>query len=251
MIRKAMLITGCLLYSLLASAQFQKGLLFTGGNIGTGIFENTKKELSFPSPTVGYTIIEKNLDISFTPYIGKFISGNTAVGGGLAASFSHGSTSYEAANGNTFRKDEQNISDVGINLFIRRYLFLKGEQLQPLSFYIQPNVSAGFSSFDMKGFIYGSNYKETYDGKSKGGIFVTPGLGIGLNKRLTNRSAIEFGFSTQFRFSKYDAKTTTLHDDNIDGTIDVTLISEPSYKEKKQTLAFNVGYIFFFDKSTK
>lgn len=248
MIRKSSLLCGCVLFSLIVSAQFKKGILFTGGNVGAGIFDDSKKEVSFPAPTEGYTLKENNFNISFTPYIGRFITSNTALGVGVALNFSDHNTSYEAANGNTFRKDEENTFDAGINVFMRRYFFLQGDQPQPLSFYVQAGVTGGFSSLKTKGFVYGVDFKDTYEGKSSGGSFITPGIGFGLNKRFTDRVAVEFGFLTQYRFSKYDIKTTTLRDELNNGTIDQTFINEPTYKEKKQTIGLNIGFIFFFDK---
>ncbi|HEX2630886.1 MAG TPA: hypothetical protein VHM26_17845 [Chitinophagaceae bacterium] len=248
MIRRSSLLCGCILFSLIVSAQFKKGTMFTGANIASGIFESSEKEVSFPAPTEGYTLKENNLDFTFAPYLAKFISNNTALGLGFNISVAHAGTTYEAANGNTFRKDEEDFSDAGLQVFLRRYFFLKGDQPQPLSVYAQVGISGGHSSLSTEGFVYGSDYKDSYKGKSSGGFFITPGIGVGINKRFRDRVAIELGFETQYRFSKYDIKTTTLRDELINGSIDQTFINEPTYKQKKQTIALNIGFIFFFSK---
>lgn len=245
MIRKALLFAACIGVSLLASAQFKKGMWFTGGNIGTGLFSSDKQDVTFPPPTQGYELKENNFSITLTPFFGRFISDRTAIGAALSIGFNNKTTSFKGANGNTFRKDELNTNDDGLSIFARTY-FSPGES--PLNIYAQLSIGAGFSSIKSNGFMFGTNYKETYDGKSSGGFYFTPGLGVGLSKRIGELTTFEFGMQTQYRFSKYDIRSTTLRDDNIDGTIDVTLISEPSYDQKKQTLTFNAGFIFFFEK---
>jgi hypothetical protein len=245
MIRKASLVAGCVLLSLMVSAQFKKGMIFTGGNVASALFDNSEKEVSYPAPTEGFTLKEKNFDIALTPFIGKFISDRTAIGGGIVWRYSNNNTSYKAANGNTFREDEETTGDIGLMIFARSY-FRPGES--PLNVYGQLSINAGLSSLNTEGFVYGIDYKDTYEGKSSRGFFFTPGLGVGISKPIGERVAIELGFLAQYRFSKYDVKTTTLRDEFMNGSIDQTFVNEPSYNEKKKSLLFNLGFTIFLDK---
>jgi hypothetical protein len=247
MIRQTLLLVGCTLFSLIVASQIKKGMYFTGSTFGSAFSTFSDKEISFPSPTEGYTLNENGFNISFNPYIGTFISNRTALGYGFTVGLNTNSTSYTAANGNRFRRDKEARMDAGINIFLRQY-FLVADGPRSNSFYAQGCINTGFSSMDTEGFSYGVDYKDTYEGKSSGGFYFTPGVGFGWQCFVSDHVAFDFGFSTQWRISNYKIKTTTLRDELMNGTIDQTFINEPRYKETTQTIAGGIGLIYFFDK---
>lgn len=246
MIRRSSLLCVCILFSLIVAAQIKKGMYFTGGTLGSGFSTNSDKEISFPSPTEGYTLNENNFNVSINPYFGKFVGDRTALGLGFNMNFSFNSTTYTAANGNRFRKDDHNTTDAGLNLFLRQYFFVT-DGPKSSGFYAQVGINSGWSSIDTKGFSYGVDYKDTYEGKSSGGFYFTPGVGFGWQMFASEHVALDIGFNMQWRISNYKIKTTTLRDEQMNGTVDQTFINEPDYKERTQTIAGGIGLIYFFD----
>src|ERR1041384_6821465 len=106
MFRRASLIAIAISTSFITYAQFEKGKSFTGGTIGTAFYSNDRQDVTFPSPTLGYKLRDKNFNITLMPMVGKFISSRTAVGGALNIGFNNSTSSFEGPNGNTFQKDE-------------------------------------------------------------------------------------------------------------------------------------------------
>lgn len=239
------LATGFLFCSLTAIAQFKKGDRFAGVNYLILLADNITTDVSFPAPTEGYTIKEQNMSNTVTPQVGFFISPRTAIGFGISSTQLSTNARYKAANGNTFREDDDDRSDIGLTVFARSYL--KSVSPQGFQFFGQINLGAGYSWRNIDGFSFGSNYKETYEGKSSGGFYFLPSLGIGLTRMLNSHVGIEGLVGFQYRHSKYGMKTTALRDDNIDGTIDITSISEPSFKQKKYSLNLGVGFFLLMN----
>jgi hypothetical protein len=239
--------TAYLFSSMAAKAQFKKGDRFAGVNYAMLVADNITTKVSFPSPTEGYTIREQNTSGTFTPLVGYFISGRTAVGGGVSFTDIGLNTRYKAANGNTFREDNDNRSDIGFTVFVRSYL--KSNSPGGFQFFGQANLGAGYSWRKIDGFVFGSNYKETYEGKSSGGFYFLPSLAIGFTRMVSTHVGMEVLAGFQYRQSNYGMKTITLRDDGIDGTIDATAIGDATFQQKKYSVNVGAGFFILIDRS--
>lgn len=236
-----------LIFPCLLMAQFTKGTRMPGATTATLLFSSTNADVTFPGAG-GYTSKNTYFNTSITPSMGWFISEHTAVGVTLNINPISSSTSLQSG-GNTFQRDEYSAFNFGIGVFARNY-FGKGSTFLPFG---QVGVNAGLASEDNNGFFIanGNAYKTTYEGRSDGGFFTNANLSLGLTKMLNPHVGIDVYAGYNFSYTKNTLKTTTLRDENNNGSIDLTSVSEPTTKYTKHGLAVGVGLQIFLEKKSR
>ncbi len=243
----ALFVTSLILMLTAAEAQFKKGMRMEGTAIGSSFFNSGKTDYSYPAPTTGYTSNNTALGIAINPMMGWFVSDNTVVGALLNLAFYHQKT-FDEASGTTFNKNTSNIFNIGIGGFARNYFKSSGNMIP----FGQFNLNFGIGSSNNSGFKYVTStspiYKDTYDGKSSGDFYANTGLAIGATKMLNSHTGLDFFAGYTFSYAKSTFKTTTLRDLDNNGTIDQTLISEPTQKFTNHGFTLGVGFQIFLDK---
>lgn len=235
--------------SIHSDAQFSKGTRMVGASLGTAFFNSGNSEQtvtsigSISAKVTGY-------GINLTPSMGWFLSENTAVGVNLVVNPSSDKASFEE-NGSTFQKDNSSYFNFGIGGFARNYFRNSGSFLP----FGQLGFDAGMTSRKIDGFFYGGSgtnvYKDTYDGKSSGGFFTDLMLTLGVTRMLGESTGLDLQLGYNFSYNKNTMKTTTLHDDGIDGSIDETRPKETTTKFTNHRFILGIGFQVFLEKKKK
>jgi outer membrane protein W len=235
-----------LVAGLSVNAQFKKGMRMAGTNVGSIFFNSGSADVTYPSPTTGYTSKTTGFGVNIAPTMGWFISDHTAVGLSLNINPTSNKTTYEIG-GKTYQKDKVNGFNFGIGGFARNY-FKSSSSFMPFG---QLGLNLGISSQKTEGFFYGgsgaSAYKLTYDGKSSGGFFANAALSFGMTKMVTPHTGLDISIGYSYSYNKNTYKTTTLRDDGNNGTIDLTSESNPTSKYTNHGLVLGVGFQIFLD----
>lgn len=231
------------------NAQFNKGDKMVGTSIGNIFFNSGTQDAS--SPPIGSTTGKvTGFGVSINPTYGWFISEKTVAGFSFNLNPSSQKNSFEE-NGSTFQKDKIKTFSVGIGGFVRNYFSNQGNFLP----FGQAGLSAGISSRNTDGFFYGGSgptaYKETYEGKSSGGFFANASLNLGVTKMVGENTGLDFSIGYNFSHSKNTMKTTTLRDDLINGSIDVTKENETTTKFNNHGFMLGVGFQVFLKGKKK
>ncbi len=247
MLRKMILFSlAFLTFQPLLQAQFKKGMKMVNASMSTVTYNTGSQTVTFPPPTQGYTTKETSFDIHITPSMGWFISDNTAIGISLNINPSSIKSLFEAG-GNTFEKDVSKSFNIGLGGFGRNYFNSSGSYLP----FGQLSLNLGMSSQNVNGFLYGGSgstaFKSTYDGKSSGGLFANATFSLGLTKLVNENTGLDIFAGYTFSYTKSTLKTTTLRDDGNNGSIDVTLVNEPTMKFTNHGFTFGVGFQVFLD----
>jgi hypothetical protein len=234
------------LVSVCANAQFKKGTRMVGATIGSILYNSGSADVSFPSPTTGYSSKITSFKLNVSPSFGWFISDNTALGVSLNVNPSNNKARYSAG-GSTFQEDKINSFEFGAGGFARNY-FNSSSSYLPFG---QLSFNLGISSSNTSGFFYGgsgsSAYKTSYSGKSSGGFFANTSLSLGLTKLLNPHTGLDFYVGYLFSYNKYTIKTTTLRDDGNNGSIDQTSVSQPTTKFTNHGFLLGVGFQVFLE----
>lgn len=216
-----------------------------GVSVGNIFLNSGSADYTFPPPTSGYSASNSSYGISLNPSMGWFISDNTVVGGMLNIGFTH-QKNHNEASGNTYLKNENNIFNFGIGGFARNYFSNNSNSLRPFG---QLSIGAGTGSLKNEGFFYnGTSYKDTYEGKSSGSFYFNAGLLFGFTKLLNDHTGLDIAAGYSFSYNKNNTKTTTLRDNGNNGTIDETIISDPTQKFTGHGFAFTLGYQVFLNR---
>lgn len=225
-------------------SQFKKGTRMPGATVGSIFYNNGNTDISFPAPTQGYSYKTNSFGLSLTPSMGWFISDNTAIGASLNLNPSGTKSTYEF-NGVTYKKDESTTFNFGIGGFARNY-FGNNSSFIPFG---QISLNLGISTLSTEGFFYGGSgsgaYKDAYDGKSSGGFFTNASLALGLTKMLNEHTGLDIFAGYNFSYNKNTVKTTSTRDDGANGSIDLTLISEPTTKFTNHGFMIGAGFQVF------
>jgi hypothetical protein len=248
--RKLTLVISILLITITSvNAQFKKGMRMAGANIGSAVFNSGSSDVTFPTPTQGYTSKITSFGVNISPSMGWFISDDIVVGILISINPFNDKTRYkDDASGNTFQQDKSNSLSAGMGGFARKY-FNSKSSFMPFG---QLTLNFGFNSKTTSGFFYGGSgssvYKTTYNGKSSGGTFGNATLSLGMTKLLNPNTGLDFFAGYSFSSNKNTFKTTTLRDDGNNGTIDLTTINQPTSKYTNSGFSVGVGFQVFLDK---
>ena len=229
-----MLLAQCSLH-----AQFKKGTLVPGFNIGSAYFNSGKTEYSAPAPTNGYTSSTNSTGFRLSPSLGLFISDKTLVGVYLNGNYGY-EKYIDASNNITFRKLTINSFSAGLGLFARNY-FGTGRFLP----FAQLNIDGGIGSSKTNGFNYTTVYRESFTGKSSGDFLTNAGLSVGVTRLLSEEVGLDLSFGYTFTHQKKKFKQTTLRDVGNDGSIDESSMSDLSTKINNHGLAIAFGIQVF------
>ncbi len=244
--KTALFIPVFLVINLSVQAQFKKGMRMAGANVGSIFFNSGSADVSYPTPTTGYSSRTTSFGVNIAPNMGWFISGNTVVGVSLNINPSSSKTSYESG-GKTYQEDKVNGFIFGVGGFARNY-FKSSSSFMPFG---QFGLNLGISTQKTEGFFYGgsgaSAYKITYDGKSSGGFFANTALVLGMTKMVTPHTGLDISIGYSYSYSKNTYKTTSLRDEGNNGTIDLTTESNPTSKYTTHGLVLGVGFQIFLD----
>lgn len=245
-LKKAFFVPVFLLTIITANAQFKKGMRMAGATIGSVLFNSGTSDVSYPAPTTGLTSKTTSFGVNFSPSMGWFISDHAAVGISLSVNPSNNKISYETG-GTTFQQDKSNTFNLGAGGFARNY-FNSTSAFMPFG---QVGLNLGISTSNTSGFFYGgsgaSAYKTTYDGKSSGGFFANASLVLGITKLLNPHTGLDLYAGYNFSYDKNTVKTTTKRDDGNNGSIDLTLVSEPTTKFTNHGFVLGVGFQIFLE----
>jgi hypothetical protein len=249
LVRSISVIFISLLINPIVNAQFNKGEKMVGASIGNIFLNSGTQDAS--SPPIGSTTGKvTGFGVSINTSYGWFISEKTAVGLAFNLNPSSQKTSYEE-NGSTFQKDKINTFSVGIGGFARNYFSNQGNFLP----FGQVGLGAGISSRNTDGFFYGgagsSVYKETYEGKSSGGFFANASLNFGLTKMVGGNAGLDFSIGYNISYAKNTMKTTTMRDDLINGSIDLTEENETTTKFTNHGFMLGIGFQVFLKGKKK
>ena len=246
MLQKMTLITLLLLFNITMNAQFKKGDKMVGTSVGS-VFFNTGNSDQTVTSIGRQTAKVKGYGVNIMPSLGWFIAENTAAGFSLLINPSGNKVSFEE-NGNTFQTDKSRYFNIGIGGFARSY-FGKAKSLLPFG---QLAINGGISDVKKDGFFYGgtgpSAYKETYDTKSSGGLFVDAIFTLGLTKMFGQYTGLDLSIGYDFSYTKNTMNTTTLRDNMVDGTIDETLKNETISKLTNHKFILGLGFQVFLER---
>jgi len=245
LLKKLLLTATSLLAIVITHAQFSKGNRVIAANIGGVFFNSGKTVYTYPPPTTGVTGNVRNFGINLNPTYGWFINEKVAAGPSILISYNHTKTFFtDDNNGNTFSNDITNNLSIGLGGFIRNYFTSTGSFIP----YGQFGLNAGMSSSKTEGYFFTAGDKSTYDGKSSGGFFFNAGLGFGLIKKLSAHTALDFSLAYNYSYDKSEFKKTTKFDEDNNGSIDATTISQPTQKHTNHGVILGVGFQIFLDK---
>ena len=181
------------------------------------------------------------------PSMGWFISDNTAVGALFNLSYNHRKL-FNESNGITFNRDIQKTFSMGFGGFARNYFSSSGSMMP----FGQFSFNFGMGSSSNEGFRYVNStspvYKDTYDGKSSGDFYVNADLSLGATKMLNANVGLDFYAAYNYSYHKNTFKTTTKRDLDNNGSIDQTLVSEPTLKYTGHGALVGVGLQVFLEK---
>lgn len=218
-----------------------------GADVGSIFFNSGTADVTYPSPTNGYTSKTTSFGVNIAPSMGWFISDNTAIGVLLNINPSGTKTTYEAT-GNTYQQDKSSIFNLGIGGFARNYFSSGSSSFKPFG---QLSLNLGISSQKTDGFFYGGSglgaYKQTYDGKSSGGFFFNAALALGMTKMINTHTGLDIFAGYNFSHNKSTYKTVTKRDDGNNGSIDVTFENNPTTNFSSHGVVVGVGFQIFLE----
>ncbi|HEV7780106.1 MAG TPA: hypothetical protein VGO58_02515 [Chitinophagaceae bacterium] len=238
--------TGILLLILTtANAQFKKGDRMVGTSVGSIFFNSGGADVSFPSPTRGYSSKTSSYGLRIEPAFGWFISGKTVIGATLNVNPSGQKARYEDL-GTTFQEDKVTNFNIGVGGFLRNYFGSNTSSFMPWG---QFGFNAGLSSGTSNGFKYfkgAPDYKFSYDAKLSGGFFANATLQVGLTKMMGESAGLDIYLGYNYSYNKNISKTTELTDEApYDGVPEITETGEPTTKFTNHGLIVGVGFQVF------
>ena len=248
--------TSCLLsmvflLTMVANAQFKKGMRMVGASIGSALYNSGSSDITVTSIGSNKSKIT-NYNVTINPSLGWFISDNTVVGATLNINPNGQKTTYEQS-GTTYQSDKSNGYNIGVGGFARNY-FNSKSSMMPFG---QVSLNGGFSNLKTEGFFYGGSgptaYKTSYTGNSNGGVFANASFTFGFTKMLGENAGLDFYLGYAFSYNKNTFKKTTLRDLGNDGTIDERAENETTTKFTNHGFILGVGFQIFLPEknSTK
>ena len=114
---------------------------------------------------------------------------------------------------------------------------------------MQIGLNTGISTNNTDGFFYGgsgaSAYKDTYDGKSSGGVFLNAAFSLGLTKMVGETTGLDIFAGYNFSYNKNTFKTTRLRDIGNDGSIDTRSENETTTNFTNHGFQLGIGFQVF------
>lgn len=225
-------------------AQFTKGMRMPGITLGSAFFNSGNTEFTPTSPnTSGYTSKTNAGGFSLSPSLGWFVTNDMVVGGQLIAAYNY-DKNIDEQNNVTFRKNVYKTFNAGLGAFVRKYILTSGSFIP----FGQVNIAGGTGSSSSNGFMYATNYKETYDGKSSGDVFANAGINLGLTKMLNDHAGIDIYAGYLYSYNKSKFKTTTQRDIDFNGSIDEEGVEETTTKKTNHGFTIGIGFQLFLGK---
>jgi len=227
-----------------AMAQFAKGMRMPGLTLGSAFFNSGKTEFTPSSANINGYISNTNAGgFSLSPSLGWFVSNDMVIGGQLIAGYKY-DKNIDEQNNVTFRKNIYKTFNAGIGAFLRKYIITQGSFIP----YGQINIAGGTGSSSSEGFMYATNYKETYKGKSSGDIFANAGLNLGITKMLNDHAGIDIYAGYLYSYNKSKFKTTTQRDIDFNGSIDEEGVEENTTSKKDHGFTVGIGFQLFLGR---
>lgn len=247
--RSVFLALGVSVISISAQAQFKKGNMMVGAQVGSVIFNSGTSDITV-SQIGSNTSKITSYNINIGPSLGWFISDNTAVGAVLNINPSSNKTTYEQG-GSTYQSDKYSNFNIGIGGFVRHYFGQSGTMMP----FGQIGINGGLSTYKTEGFFYGgagpTAYKTSYDGSSNGGFFANSTFQLGMTKMVGDLTGLDFFIGYNFSYNKNTFKRTTLRDDGNNGTIDSRGENETTTKFTNHGFLLGVGFQVFLKGKNK
>lgn len=225
-------------------AQFSKGMRMPGITLGSAFFHSGSAEYTPANTnTAGYTSNTNKTGFSLSPALGWFVANDLVVGGQLIGGYTY-DKNVDEQNNVTFRKNIYRTFDLGLGIWTRKY-FLTGKTFLPFG---QLNISGGTGSSKSEGFMYATDYKETYNGRSSGDFFANAGISSGVTKMINDHAGIDIYAGYLYSYRKNTFKTNSERDVDFNGSIDEQGVDEMTTKKKDNGFMIGVAFQLFFGK---
>ncbi len=225
-------------------AQFSKGMRMPGLTVGNIFFNSGTTDYTSSSPnTAGYTSSINKGGFTLSPGMGWFVADDLVVGAQLIAGYTY-DKNIDDQNNVTFRKNIYRSFNGGIGAFARKY-FLTAKSFIPFA---QASIAGGTGSSKSEGFLYATNYKETYTGKSSGDFFANAGAQLGVTKMLSDHAGIDISAGYLYSYTKNTFKNSVARDIDFNGSIDETGTEEITTKKNNHGFMLSVGFQVFLGK---
>jgi hypothetical protein len=241
-----MFFAAALLLSAAAEAQYAKGTKMIGATLATGNFTAGTTDYSYPAAQ-GFKVDSRNFSLSLSPSYGVFVNGNTAVGFSLLVNTSSNKTDYKTLRDTTYSSNTSRTTDFGAGAFLRYYLNTDPKKINP---FLHAFANGGSGIGSQEGFEYGTDpagpYKDTYDGKASGRVFLNTGLNLGVTKLLNPSVGLDIYAGYVFSYSKLTTKVTNLRDYTTGA--DLTQTFEPTQKYMGNGVQLGIGVQVFLGK---
>jgi hypothetical protein len=240
-----------LAFLLLAShysfGQFVKGSHMIGASVASGLLSSGTTKYTYPT-AAGYTTDNTNFNISITPSYGKFLN-RSAVGGiSLLIHSSYQKQNNKSVSDTIFSSSKNSNTDLGLGVFLR-YYFSTDKNMRP---FMHVYLSGGTGFGNSSGYSYGADvfgaYKETYNGKSSGRVFMNAGLNVGFSKMLTGQIGLDVFAGYLFSYSKYETETNSVIHYTSTGGNDVIQKFQATQKFTGNGLTLGAGIQVFLGK---
>lgn len=226
------------------SAQFSKGMRMPGVSFGSAFFNSGTTEYTpTSSNTSGYTSHINKGGFTLSPSLGWFISNDLVLGAQLIAGYDY-DKNIDDQNNITFRKNIYKTFNAGLGAFARKY-FLTAKSFIPFA---QLSISGGTGSSKSNGFMYATNYKETYTGKSSGDFFANAGVNLGVTKMLSDHTGLDIYAGYLYSYQKNTFRNATQRDIDFNGSIDEEGVEEVATKKNNHGFSVGIGFQVFLGK---
>ncbi len=225
-----------------AHAQFSKGQKMAGVSIGSAFFNAGTYDYTYSSATAPFTSRTDAFGFNISPDMGWFFTDKLVLGGRVNVEYRKDKASDEE-NGVTFRK--RTTTDINFTAGIFARYYLEGKNVIP---FVQAAFDAGTGTSKTDGFNYTTTYKETYEGKSSGGVLISPSFTIGATKMINKSMGIDLYAGYMYTSHKKDTELRTLRDVDFDGTIDESAMNNPTSKFRNHGFTIGAGWRLFFGK---
>jgi hypothetical protein len=240
---KITVFAAAVLVSATLNAQFKKGDKMAGASVGSVFFNSGTADITVA--TIGGTTSKiSRYGVNITPSLGWFISDQTAAGFTFNLNPTGDKTTYETG-GSTYQKDKSTNFNIGLGGFARHY-FGTASSLIPFG---QLSLNAGLSNTKTDGFFYGGTgpgaYKETYEGKSSGGLFLNGTFTAGFTKMMNEYTGLDFYIGYNFSYNKNVFTRTILRDNDNDGSFDERKENETTTKFTNHGVLLGIGFQVF------
>jgi hypothetical protein len=210
-----LLMTGlCTLVTLSTKAQFQRGTIMLGANVGTAAYTSANSDYAYDNASSRSTT-NTNYTFSGGPQIGVFIASNVVVGGSINYSVSNNTTNttLDAGTGITGNKTTATSYTVNMGPFLRVYF---ANHFARNLFYMQADGHLGTGSGNTSGNGYGPTTTNNASGDQSNIFTWDAGGSLGMTHFFNKHVGMDIHAGYTYTHSQSDNANTanTIKDSN-------------------------------------